>query len=390
MRVIVIVLDSCGVGELPDAGAYGDKGSNTLGNLAQAVGGFSVPNLERLGIGKIIPIAGVRSNVPALGAYGKMTCFSAGKDSTNGHWELMGVAVTKPLPLFAKGFPSEVMKEFERISGRGYLGNKPASGTEIIVELGEMHVATGKPIVYTSADSVFQIAAHEEVIPLNELYRICSEMRKVLVGDWGVGRVIARPFVGTSREDFKRTTNRKDFSLSCPEENVLDRLYSIGIPTIGIGKIGDLFAEQGLSKIVHTNSNRDGMEKLYDELSYTREGLIFINLVDFDMLWGHRNDLEGFAKGVEEFDRLLSGIDQRFRREDVVFITADHGCDPTTPSTDHSREYVPILVYGAQIKSDVNLGTRRTMADLGATVAELLGIEWKGASESFVKEILAD
>lgn len=390
MRVITIVLDSCGVGELPDARSYGDEGSNTLGNLSNAVGGLRLPNLERLGLGKIIPIAGVRIDVSALGAYGKMGALSAGKDSTNGHWELMGVAVSQPLPLFPSGFPPEIMREFERLSGRGWLGNKAASGTEIIKELGEEHVATGKPIVYTSADSVFQIAAHEKVIPLDEQYRICTEMRKGLKGDWGVGRVIARPFVGDSKENFKRTANRKDFSLPCPEENVLDLLHASGVPTVGIGKIGDLFAERGLSKIVHTKSNRDGMEKLYEELAVTRNGFVFINLVDFDTLWGHRNDAPGFAGGLEEFDRLLSGLDQRFRREDIICITADHGCDPTTPSTDHSREYVPLLIYGANVKPNIHLGTRPSMADLGATIAELFGLKWKGRGKSVAEKILAE
>ncbi|MCI0330997.1 MAG: phosphopentomutase [candidate division Zixibacteria bacterium] len=389
MRAIAVVLDSCGVGELPDAKAYRDEGSNTLGNLAKAVGGLRLPNLERLGLGKIIPIAGARGDVAALGAYGKMGALSAGKDSTNGHWELMGVAVPKPLPLFPNGFPPEIMREFERISGRGWLGNKAASGTEIIEEFGEEHIAAGKLIVYTSADSVFQIAAHEKAVPLDELYRICAEMRKVLTGPWGVGRVIARPFVGDSKGNFKRTANRKDFSLPCPEENVLDLLYASGVPTVGIGKIGDLFAERGLSKIIHTKSNRDGMEKLYDELAVTRGGFIFANLVDFDTLWGHRNDAAGFAGGLSEFDRMLSGLDQRFRKDDVVFITADHGCDPTTPSTDHSREYVPLLIYGANVKSDINLGTRPSLADLGATIGELFGLKWKGAGESFAEKILA-
>ncbi|MCI0596790.1 MAG: phosphopentomutase [candidate division Zixibacteria bacterium] len=389
MRVITIVLDSCGVGELPDAKTYGDEGSNTLGNLANAVGSLRLPNLERLGLGKIIPVAGVRPDVAALGAYGKMGAASAGKDSTNGHWELMGVAVSQPLPLFPSGFPPEIMREFERVSGRGWLGNKAASGTEIIAELGEEHIASGKPIVYTSADSVFQIAAHEKNVPLSELYRICAEMRNVLTGPWGVGRVIARPFVGDTRENFKRTANRKDFSLPCPEENVLDLLHSSGVTTVGIGKIGDLFAERGLSKIIHTKSNRDGMEKLYEELAVTRQGFIFINLVDFDTLWGHRNDAAGFAGGLEEFDRLLSGLDQRFRKDDIVFITADHGCDPTTPSTDHSREYVPLLAYGANVKPDVNLGTRPSMADLGATIAELFGKNWKGKGAGLAEKILA-
>lgn len=389
MRVIAVVLDSCGVGELADAKAYGDEGSNTLGNLSRAVGGLKLPNLERLGLGKIIPIAGVRADFAALGAYGKMGALSAGKDSTNGHWELMGVAASQPLPLFPNGFPPEIMREFERIAGCGWLGNKAASGTEIIEELGEEHIATGKLIVYTSADSVFQIAAHENTVPLNELYRICSEMRKILIGPSGVGRVIARPFAGDSRGNFKRTANRKDFSLPCPAENVLDFLHAAGIATVGIGKIGDLFAERGLSKIVHTKSNRDGMEKLYEELATTRQGFIFTNLVDFDALWGHRNDSSGFAGGLLEFDRMLSGLDQRFRKEDIIFITADHGCDPTTPSTDHSREYVPLLAYGANVRSDINLETRKSMADLGATVAELFGKKWNGKGASFAEKILA-
>jgi phosphopentomutase len=386
-RIILIVLDSCGVGELPDAKLYGDEGSNTLVNTANAVGGLRLPNLQKLGLGNIVPILGVKPNPKAQASFGKMAEVSPGKDSTTGHWELMGLILQKPFPVYPHGFPREIIEQFEKAIGRKSLGNKPASGTEIIKELGEMHVRTGRPIVYTSADSVFQIAAHEEVIPVDELYRICQIARKIMTGKHGVARVIARPFLGKPGS-YKRTERRRDFSLPPPSKTVLDLLHENNIPVIGIGKIEDLFVGRGLSNSIHTGNNSDGMDKLEESVKRFKQGLIFINLVDFDMLWGHRNDASGFAAGLEDFDRRLPVILDLFTGEDVLIITADHGCDPTTASTDHSREYVPLLVYGKSLKSNINLGIRESFSDLGATVTEIFQIEGTGKGKNFLKDIL--
>jgi phosphopentomutase len=385
-RVILIILDSCGIGELPDAKLYGDEGSNTIVNTARAVGGLRLPNLQRLGLGNIDAILGVGSNPITEANFGKMAEISPGKDSTTGHWEIMGLLLQKPFPVYPHGFPPEIIKQFEKTIGRKILGNKPASGTEIIKELGEEHIRSGKPIVYTSADSVFQIAAHEEIISIDELYEMCAIARKILQGEHGVARVIARPFVGKPGF-FKRTERRKDFSLPPTGETILDILKRSGIPVIGIGKIEDLFAGRGLSESIHTKNNSDGMDKLVEAMKTFKTGLIFINLVDFDMLWGHRNDHSGFATGLEEFDKRLSEVLNLLASEDVLIITADHGCDPTTPSTDHSREYVPLLVHGSSIKSNMNLGIRESFSDVGATIAEIFGIEGTGRGKSFLKEI---
>jgi phosphopentomutase len=385
-RVVLIILDSCGIGELPDAKLYGDEGSNTMVNTARAVGGLRLPNLQELGLGNIDTILGVGSNPIAQANFGKMAEISPGKDSTTGHWEMMGLVLQKPFPVYPHGFPPEIIQPFEKAIGREILGNRPTSGTEIIKELGEEHIKSGKPIVYTSADSVFQIAAHEEIISIDELYEMCAIARKILQGEHGVARVIARPFVGKPGF-FKRTERRKDFSLPPTGETILDILKRSGIPVIGIGKIEDLFAGQGLSQSIHTKNNSDGMDKLVAAMKTLKTGLIFINLVDFDMLWGHRNDSSGFAAGLEEFDRRLSEFMDLLVSEDVLIITADHGCDPTTPSTDHSREYVPLLVYGKSIQSNMNLGIRESFSDVGATIAEIFGVEGTGRGKSFLKEI---
>lgn len=380
------MLDSCGVGELPDAFKYGDQGSNTLSNTAKAVDGLHLPNLQRLGLGNIASISGVEPQDKPLASYGKMAEVSPGKDSTTGHWEMAGVILKKPFPVYPNGFPDELIKRFEKAIGIEVLGNKPASGTEIIKELGEEHLRTSKPIVYTSADSVFQIAAHEEKIPVPRLYEICQIARELLTGENAVARVIARPFVGKPGS-FKRTDGRKDFSLPPPEKTILEILQSKGIKIIGIGKINDLFAGRGISRSIHTRDNQDAMDKLIQTIKEEKEGLIFINLVDFDMVWGHRNDIQGFAKGLEDFDRRLEEVLDLLQTYDVLIITADHGCDPTTPSTDHSREYVPLLIFGKKLKKRVDLGTRISFSDISATLADIFGVQGTGKGESLWREI---
>jgi len=385
-RVILIILDACGIGELPDAHLYGDEGSNTIVNTAKAVGELKLPNLEKLGLGNIDQIPGVNPQPDALGSYGKMAELSLGKDSTSGHWEIMGLVLERPFPVYPRGFPPEIIKPFEKAIGSKILGNKPASGTEIIKELGEEHVRTHHPIVYTSADSVFQVAAHEEIIPVNKLYEMCMKARKILIGEHGVARVIARPFVGKPGS-FERTERRKDFSLPPTGEMVLDILKKNGIPVIGIGKIEDLFAGRGLTESIHTKSNSDGMDKLVGAMKKFKKGLLFINLIDFDMLWGHRNNPQAFASGLEDFDSRFPEVLNLLGSDDLLIITADHGCDPTTPSTDHSREYVPVLVYGESVKNNVNLGIRKSFSDVGRTVAEIFKVGGAKNGVSFLKEI---
>lgn len=385
-RIFLIVLDACGVGELPDAAQYGDEGSDTLGNTALLVGGLNLPNMASLGLGSIHDIKGVPADVHITGCYGKMAELSPGKDSTTGHWELMGLVLEKPFPVYPHGFPAEIIKKFTELTGYGVLGNKPASGTEIIREIGEEHLATGKLIVYTSADSVFQIAAHEDIVPVDELYRVCRIARRMLKGEHGVGRVIARPFIGTPGS-FTRTSRRHDFSLKPPSRTVLDYLFERDIPVISIGKIYDLFAGEGISTALSTSSNQEVMQALEKSCNKCQEGLVFANLVDFDMLWGHRNNYEAFAGGLEEFDRFLPRMLKCLRKEDLLIITADHGCDPTTTSTDHSREYVPLIVYGNSIRKSVNLGIRKTFSDLGATVAEIFEVERPVWGKSFYDDI---
>jgi phosphopentomutase len=387
-RTIVIVLDACGIGEAPDSAAYGDSGSNTIVNTARAVGGLNCPHLQRLGLGNITGIPGVPPSPNPLGSYGVMQERSAGKDSTTGHWELMGLVLEKPFPVYPEGFGPHLIGPFESETGRKVIGNCPASGTEIIQRLGDRHVGTGDLIVYTSADSVFQIAAHEDVVPVTELYRYCQIARRLLNGNDAVGRVIARPFVGSSG-NYTRTPRRRDFSLKPIRPTLLDHLNAAGIETIGIGKIDDLFAGQGLAVKIHTESNDEGMDAIVAALSRHARGLIFVNLVETDMIWGHRNDPRGFADALERFDARLGELLARLKRSDALFISADHGCDPTTPSTDHSRELVPLLCHSPNLRGGVDLGRRETYADLAATLAEIWGVTNPGPGTSFLEPVAA-
>jgi phosphopentomutase len=386
-KFVLIVLDGVGCGELPDAHRYNDEGSNTLANMASAVGGLRLPNLESLGLGNIIPIAGVKPVAAPRASYGRMAEVSRGKDSTTGHWEIAGLILEQEFPTFPQGFPETLLKSFCDVTGcRSYLGNKTASGTAIIQELGDEHVRTAYPIVYTSADSVFQIAAHEEVIPLQRLYDICRKTRdEVCVGEFAVGRVIARPFVGT-KGNFSRTANRRDFSLKPLGVTLLDVLSDAGIETVSIGKVDDLFAGRGLSKTLHTRNNAEGIQCVVQEAQRMQSGLIFANLVDFDTLYGHRNDPMGMATALEAFDAALPSILETIGDDGVLVLTADHGNDPVTPSTDHSREYVPVLVCSRK-KQGANIGTRSTFADLGKTVADFFNVENVLSGTSFLSDV---
>ena len=383
-RVIIIVLDGVGVGAMPDAHLYGDEGSNTLGNIADVLGGLQLPNLERLGLGRIIPIKGVSPSVAPSGFYGKMSEVSAGKDTTSGHWEMMGIVTEKPFPTYPNGFPKIITDTFINKIGRPILGNKPASGTEIIQELGKEHIKTGYPIVYTSADSVFQIAACEDIIPIPALYKMCETAREILTGEHAVGRVIARPFV-LKNGQFIRTDRRKDFSLAPPSSTVLDHALQNGLEVIGVGKIGDIFAHKGLSEEIHTHDNQDGITQTIKCLKRNFKGILITNLVDFDMKYGHRNDVKGYADALKTFDNSIPEITETLGKGDILFITADHGCDPTTPGTDHSREYVPLLVYGKGLNSSMSLGIRQSFADLGVTVTEILNLSPLPCGQSFYK-----
>lgn len=383
-RVIWIVLDSVGIGEMPDAAAYGDAGSDTLGNIARQRLMY-LPNFSQLGLGNIKPLVGIPPSAAPTANFGRCTLASPGKDTTTGHWEMVGIHLEKPFPVHPNGFPQAWITEFEDKIGRRSLGNKAASGTEIIKELGEEHVRTGSPIVYTSADSVFQIAAHEEVIPLWEQYKICETAREMLRGDREVGRVIARPFEGEAGH-FVRTSNRKDYAVPPPKGMLLDQLSEAKIPIHSVGKIFDVFLGRGIGDYDKTKSNADGMQKTLEALEETKRGLIYINLVDFDQLFGHRNDVEGYAKALEEADAWLPALQEKLQPGDLVILTADHGCDPTTPSTDHSREYVPLLVYGPSAKQGVNLGLRATLSDIGQTVAEIFAVKI-GQGKSFLAEL---
>lgn len=388
-RVILIVMDSVGAGEMPDAKLYGDEGSNTIGNIARQVKDFRLKNLEALGLGNIDPGLGLPEAESPKGCYGKAGELSPGKDTTTGHWEIAGVTLEQAFPTFPQGFPKELVEQFEKAIGTGTLGNEVASGTEIIARLGDKHVETGFPIIYTSADSVFQIAAHEEVIPLPRLYEICEKARELLKGKYAVGRVIARPFTGTSGS-YKRTANRRDFSLKPVKKTMLDVIKENGLNVMAVGKIEDIFAGVGITEAVHTKSNWDGVDKTLEYMATDKKGLIFSNLVDFDMLYGHRNDVEGYANALREFDSRLPEIMKALKASDVLIITADHGCDPTTSSTDHSREYIPILVYGEKVKQGYNLGTRTGFCDIGATVLDLLGLKIDIEGKSFKHEIIAE
>ncbi len=370
---------------MPDAARYGDAGSNTLGNIARRRG-LRVPNLARLGLGNIGPLQGIAPAGVPDGAYGRCALASPGKDTTTGHWEMVGIHLEKPFPLYPGGFPAEVMEEFSRRTGRGWLGNKPASGTEIIRELGEEHLRTGSPIVYTSADSVFQIAAHEEVIPLWELYKMCETARDILRGPHEVGRVIARPFVGTVGK-FTRTANRHDYAVPPPKGMLLDRLEERGVPVHSVGKIFDVFLGRGIRESSKTRSNAEGMAMTLEAMEETAEGLIFVNLVDFDMLYGHRNDIEGYGAALEEFDRWVPEFQAAMGESDLAIFTADHGCDPTMPGTDHSREYVPLLAHGRKVRKGAGLGVRESLSDIGQTVAGNFGVEIE-QGKSFLTELI--
>jgi len=384
-RVILIVLDSVGTGALPDAGAYGDTGSDTLGHIASQVG-LRVPTLRRLGLERVSAVPSTAAE-PPVGAFGRMSEASPGKDSVTGHWELMGLVLDRPFPTFPNGFSAELMEEFERRIGRGTLGNVAASGTAIIDALGAEHVATGKPIVYTSADSVFQIAAHEEVIAVPELYRICGIAFEMAGIGLGVGRVIARPFVGAPGS-FTRTANRRDFALTPFAPTLLDHLKDAGHEVLAIGKIEDLFAGRGMTRAVHTVSDDHGMDEVEAALGTVPAGLVFVNLVDFDTQYGHRNDPAGYAANLERFDARLAAFLPRLTPGDLLIITADHGNDPTTPSTDHSREHVPVFAIGAAVRAGVDLGVRKTFADVGQTLADLFGVDPLPHGTSFLGEIL--
>jgi len=379
-------MDSAGIGELPDAAAYGDEGSNTIGNIAKVVP-LHLPALRSLGLDRLVDIGPSAPSRPPLGAFGRMAERSPGKDSVTGHWEIAGLVLDRPFPTFPNGFPPEILGEFERRIGRRSLANKAASGTAIIDELGDEHVRTGLPIVYTSADSVFQIAAHEDVVPLDELYRWCEIAYEIAGEGAGIGRVIARPFIGTPGA-FKRTSNRRDFALTPFAPTLLDVVKARGLPVVAIGKIEDLFAKRGMTSAVHTASDDEGMDEIAAAMEKTDHGLIFANLVDFDTLYGHRNDVPGYAANLERFDARLAVLLPELRPSDVLIVTADHGNDPTTPSTDHAREYVPLMMTGAAITPGADVGTRSTFADLGQTIAELLGAASLANGTSFLREIL--
>ncbi|GAB5493920.1 MAG: phosphopentomutase [Phototrophicaceae bacterium] len=383
-RAIVIVLDGVGVGEAPDASAYGDEGSNSVGNTAQKIGGLTIPTMQSLGFGNIIPIKGVAEVADVQGAWGKLQPKSAGKDSVTGHWELMGIYLERPFPTYPNGFPDDAVKAVEKATGVEFIGNVVASGTVIVQEMGAEHVRTGKPILYTSADSVFQIAAHEEVIPLERLYEICEIARVVLVGEHGVGRVIARPFIGNESEGFTRTKNRHDYSITTPNASLIDNLADNDKTVTAVGKIYDLFGGQNIAEYYPAKTNMDSLEQLEKALAEIDEGLIFVNLVEFDQNFGHRNNYEGYANAIREFDTYFPKIMSQLNEDDIVFISADHGVDPTTDSTDHSREYVPLLVFGGGIDKPVNLGTRSSLADVGATIAEIFDVETPQIGSSFL------
>lgn len=384
-RAIILVLDGVGIGAAPDADDYGDSGSDTLGNLSRAVGGADLPHLARAGLGNIRALDGIAPASDPLGAWGLLVPRSPGKDSTTGHWEIAGVHLARPFPTYPDGFPREMVAELARLTGRPVLGNIAASGTEVLDRFGPEHERTGAWILYTSADSVFQVAAHEEVVPLDELYRACETARRLLVAPHDVSRVIARPFVG-SAGGYRRTANRRDFSLAPPEPTLLDALEDAGIPRRGVGKVDDLFAGRGIAS-AHTSDNDEGVLGIERWLTGPESGLLFANLVDFDQVYGHRNDVSGFYEALRRFDRALPRLQTALREDDLLFITADHGNDPTTPSTDHARECVPLLALGPRVRP-VGVGRRETFSDLGATVAEWLDVSFRGRGRSFLRQII--
>ena len=387
-RVVLIVLDSVGVGEMPDAQMYGDKGSHTLDHTFEACNGLNIPNLKKLGLGNIEGVKALGKEESVIGAFGKSSEKSIGKDTVTGHWEIGGVILDKPLNTYPDGFSDKIINEFkEKAKIDGILGNKVASGTAIIEELGEEHVKTGYPIIYTSADSVFQIAAHEEVVGLDNLYKMCEIAREMLVGEDVVGRVIARPFVGEVGS-FKRTSNRRDYALDPFGKTALEYIKENGMSVAAVGKIEDIYNGKGVTEAVHIKNNMDGVDKTLEYMDKIDNGLIFTNLVDFDMLYGHRNDPKGYGKALEDFDGRLNEIYSKLRDEDILIITADHGCDPTTESTDHSREYIPILVYGKQVKGGTELGIRDSFTDIGKSILDYLGIDNNLEGKSFINEII--
>ncbi len=387
-RVIVFVLDGVGAGAAPDADLYGDLGSNSLSNTARAVGGLNMPNLEPLGFGRITPMQGVNPTNQAEGAFGKLTPKSAGKDSVTGHWELMGIYLQSPFPVFPNGFPPAVIERFTQLTGLEVLANKPASGTVVIQEYGEEHMRTGKPIIYTSADSVFQIAAHEEIIPIDRLYELCQISRKMLVGEYGVGRVIARPFIGNKAGEFTRTSRRHDYPRYPESDTIMDKLLASGYEVYATGKIDDLFGNRGISFSNHTTNNYDSILATIDFMGKDFKGLLFANLIEFDQIYGHRNDPQGYADALEQFDGFIPQIVDNLRTDDLVMIVSDHGVDPTTASTDHSREFSPLLIFGDRVKPNVDLGVRGSFADVGATIAEIFNLPPPEIGKSFLKEIL--
>ena len=385
-KAILIVLDSVGIGQLPDAAAYGDTGADTLGHIVSACHPH-IPNMMEMGLGAIDDISFAGDGITPIGSYCKMREVSAGKDTTTGHWEISGVQLTRPFPTFPNGFPQEFLDRFEAAVGRGTIGNKPASGTAILDELGEEHIATGKLIVYTSADSVFQIAANEEVVPLDELYRICEIARDMLVGELEVGRVIARPFIGQKAGAFKRTGGRRDYS-AVPPTTMLDLLCKAGKTVYAVGKIEDIFCLRGITKSNHAAGNPACMEATYAAMQEDFDGLLFVNLVDFDMVYGHRRDVQGYAAALEAFDREIPKIKAMMGEDDILMLTADHGCDPCHTGTDHTREHVPLLIWGKKVKGGVNLGVRDTYADIAATVLDFFGVESTVKGSSMLPEIL--
>lgn len=385
-RVYLIVLDSFGIGHAPDAADFGDEGANTLYTITHSKE-YDTPNMRKLGLSCIDGVDYLEKSDNIVGSYGRMQEASKGKDTTIGHWEIAGIVSENALPTYPNGFPKEVLDEFSKRTGREVLCNKPYSGTDVIRDYGEEHVRTGKLIVYTSADSVFQIAAHEDIVPVEELYKYCEIAREILVGEHGVGRVIARPFVGEA-PNFQRTTNRHDFSLLPPRDTMLDVLQKEGYDTYGVGKIYDIFAGKGIAHTQRIQGNVDGMEKTIQLQDKDFNGLCFVNLVDFDMLYGHRNDIEGYAKATTVFDKQLGTFMERMQPQDILMITADHGCDPGFKGTDHSRECVPFLAYGEQVKKGVNMGTRKTFSDIAATILDIFGIDSRLDGTSFKDEIL--
>ena len=386
-RLFLIVLDSVGIGEAPDAAQFGDEGSNTVRAAVEA--GADLPNLRRLGLFNIDGMDWTEPEAAPIGAFGRMREASMGKDTTIGHWEIAGVVSPKPLPTFPDGFPPEIIRNFEKLTGRKVICNKPYSGTQLLLDYGREHVETGALMVYTSADSVFQVAAHEDIVPIEELYHDCELAREMLTGDYAVGRVIARPFVG-EYPNYTRTARRHDYSLQPPRATMLNNLEDAGYECIGVGKISDIFAGSGITQQIRTQNNTDGIAKTLDLMENDFEGICFVNLVDFDMVYGHRNDAPGYARALMEFDQALPKFMEQMGEDDLLIITADHGCDPSTPSTDHSREYTPMLAWSKKIRPGANLGTRTTFADIGATVLEYFGLENRTDGQSFLKKICTE